>query len=198
VIGDSAAHDIAGAHAVGARSACLRRGRAWPEKEQPPSLVVETFVEAVGLILDDSTTSRALPDFGHCSLHRSPMTPDSRPFSKQRSGVWPEQPSRSSSESAASRICLNCRRARGLRPMPGASEELRVARPSPDLTESGLVRTGQVCCEGFDRLPPHLGHSDDARTNAEAGPLSENGHPEADPLGSDRREVDAAVPHLPG
>lgn len=51
VIGDSAAHDIAGAHAIGARSVWLHRGRAWQAEDEPPNHAVGTVAEAVNLIL---------------------------------------------------------------------------------------------------------------------------------------------------
>ena len=51
VVGDSADHDIAGAHAVGAQSVWLQRGRAGPDHCQAPTLMASSLAEAVHLIL---------------------------------------------------------------------------------------------------------------------------------------------------
>lgn len=51
MIGDSATHDIVGAHAAGAQSIWLRRGRDWPAELEPPTHSVDTVTEAIDLIL---------------------------------------------------------------------------------------------------------------------------------------------------
>ena len=54
MVGDSADHDIVGAHAVGARSVWLQRGRPWPDHVRAPNLMASSFAEAVDLILDQA------------------------------------------------------------------------------------------------------------------------------------------------
>lgn len=53
VVGDNAAADIAGAHAIGARSIWIARGRDWPDPAPcpPPTHVVATIPDAVDVLL---------------------------------------------------------------------------------------------------------------------------------------------------
>lgn len=51
MVGDTAGADIAGAQAAGIRSIWLRRGRDWPADQQRPTAIVDTFVEAVEIVL---------------------------------------------------------------------------------------------------------------------------------------------------
>ncbi|MDO5697664.1 MAG: HAD family hydrolase [Dermatophilus congolensis] len=51
MVGDTAAADIAGAQAAGIRSIWMRRGRDWPADQQRPTAIVDTFAEAVEVVL---------------------------------------------------------------------------------------------------------------------------------------------------
>lgn len=51
MVGDTAAADIAGAQAAGIRSIWMRRGRDWPAELPAPTAIVDTFAEAVEVVL---------------------------------------------------------------------------------------------------------------------------------------------------
>ena len=51
MVGDTAGADIAGAQAAGIRSIWMRRGREWPSEFEPPTAIVDTFAQAVDVVL---------------------------------------------------------------------------------------------------------------------------------------------------
>ena len=112
-------------------------------------------------------------------------------MSEQRSGVWPEQPT--PIEFGVCGIAHLSELPTGPRVASHAGcvrRPLLLLGPAPHLTEASLVRTGQVCCEGVDRLPRHLGHPEDARTIAKAGPCCEDSGRPSGTAKRDRRGAD--------
>lgn len=52
MIGDTAGADIAGANNAGIKSIWLRRGRDWPADLEPPTLIADSFPEAIDMVLN--------------------------------------------------------------------------------------------------------------------------------------------------